>query len=91
MMILKYKVMLRSLELGLLLLKILNDSLDVGTDHNLPKLEFPKLDNVNILGQIIVMGSCSVHYRMFSSTRGLYPLGVSRTSSSGCVIQNRTC
>ena len=33
----------RSLELGLLLLKILNDSLDVGTDHNLLKLEFPKL------------------------------------------------
>ena len=32
----------RSLELGLLLLKILNDSLDVGTDHNLLKLEFPK-------------------------------------------------
>ena len=77
------------MSLSILVSLVCNESLDIGTDHNLLKLEFPKLGNVIILGQMVVMGSCSLHYRMFSSTRGLYPLRISHTSSSGCVIQNR--
>ena len=84
-----YTVLLRSWEFGLHLLKILNDSLDVGTEHNLLKARFPNLGNINILSQIIVIGGCPVHFRMFSSTPGLYLLDVSSTSSSGCDIQNR--